>query len=149
MTVWGAMSYRGVGFLKTLHGNLNQHGYIDILGEYMVPSAHLLGYGDHYWFQDDNAPCHRARTVVEWKQEHDIMSLQWPAQSPDLNPIEHLWHAMGRAVRRVHSPNIAALDRNLHNEWSNMPRKTCEDLVRSMPRRIRAVLDSHGGYTRY
>ena len=87
VTVWGAMSYRGVGFLKTLHGNLNQHGYIDILGEYMVPSAHLLGYGDHYWFQDDNAPCHRARTVVEWKQKHDIMSLQWPAQSPDLNPI--------------------------------------------------------------
>ena len=94
--VWGALTARGPGLLKTVRGNLNGVRYIDILGDCMVPSAHLHGYRDHYIFQDDNAPCHRARIVNEWKAENNISSLQWPAQ----NPIENLWSQLGRMIHR-------------------------------------------------
>ncbi|KAK3091106.1 hypothetical protein FSP39_017172 [Pinctada imbricata] len=63
VTVWGAMSYRGPGFLTPLQGNLKGIGYIDILKIFAVPSAHLLGYGDNFFLQDDGAPCRRARIV--------------------------------------------------------------------------------------
>ena len=63
VTVWGAMLYRGTGFLTPLNGNLNKNGYLDILKNSAIPSAHLLGYGDNFIFQDDSAPCHRVNVV--------------------------------------------------------------------------------------
>ena len=56
VTVWGAMFYRGTGFLTPLKGNLNKNGYLDILRNSAIPSAHLLGYGDNFIFQDDIVP---------------------------------------------------------------------------------------------
>jgi len=88
--MWGCMSYRGTGILKKVTQRLNKLGYIDILADCVIPSAHLLGYGDDYWYQDDGAPCHRANIVTQWKQEHNMECLNWPPQSPDLNPIENL-----------------------------------------------------------
>ena len=69
VTVWGAMSYRRTGFLPPLKGNLNKDGYLDILRNSAIPSAHLLGYGDNFVFQDDGAPCHRANVVKQWKSK--------------------------------------------------------------------------------
>ena len=89
--MWGAMSYRGTGFLTRVTSNLNAIGYIDIHGNSAVPSAHFLGYGNNFWFQDDGAPCHRARIIHEWKVDNRIQSLLWPPQCPDLNLIENLW----------------------------------------------------------
>ena len=63
MTVRGAMSYRGTGFLTPLKGNLDKDGYLDILRNSAISSAHLLGYGDNFIFQDDSAPCHRVNVV--------------------------------------------------------------------------------------
>ena len=54
--MWGAMSYRGTGILTKVSGILDAKGYIKILEDAAVPSAHLLGYGDVFWYQDDGAP---------------------------------------------------------------------------------------------
>ena len=91
VTVWGAMSYRETAFLTKLNGNLNSLGYIHILENSAIPSAHYLGYGDNFFFKDDGTPCHRTHIVKLWKQERNIRELpNWPPQSPDLNPIENL-----------------------------------------------------------
>ena len=75
--MWGAMSYQGTGFLTRVTGNLNAVGYIDILGSSAVPSAHFMGYGNNFWFQDDGGPCHKTRIVHEWKVDIRIQSLLW------------------------------------------------------------------------
>lgn len=147
--VWGAMTYRGTGMLTKVDGRLNGPGYVNILQNFAVPSAHILGYGDHYWLQDDNAPCHRARIVENWKEDNDVRCLQWPPQSPDLNPIETLWSDVKCVLRNRHSRNMGELERNVKEIWNAIPRDRCSRLVRSMPRRIQAVIDAHGGHTKY
>jgi len=63
--MWGAKSFRDTGFLTRVVGNLNGAGYINILSDRDVPSAHYLGYGDKFILQDDGVPCNRARVVNE------------------------------------------------------------------------------------
>ena len=110
----------------------------------MVPSAHLHGYRDHYIFQDENA---RARIVNAWKAENNISSLQWPAQSPDRNPIENLWSQLGRMIHRDPPTDLADLERKIHENWAMIGCRTCLDLIRIMPRRIQECIDARGGHT--
>lgn len=149
VTVWGAMSFRGTGYLTPLKGNLNGIKYIDILENSAIPSAHLLGYGNNFFFQDDGAPCHRARIVTEWKDENNMQSLEWPPQSPDLNPIENLWRDLGMEVRKHKCGNLGELEAALQLAWDEIPARRCRTLIRSMLDRIQAVLRARGGYTKY
>ena len=78
-------------------------------------------------------------------------SLSWSTQSPDLNPIEHLWDELERQVR-AHQPlpkNRKDLWQILQEEWSNIEISKCQNLVNSMPRQVAAVIDSKGNPTRY
>ena len=145
----GAMSYSGTGFLHTVIQTLNGMRYIDVLENCMVPSAHLLGYGDNYTFQDDGAPCHRSKIVKQWKDDQDIQCREWPAQSPDLNPIENLWNDVGVRCKANPSRNLRQLEDRIHQYWGEIPRERCEKLVRSLPDGIAAVVAARGGYTRY
>lgn len=70
--VWGAMSYRGTGILNSMKGTFNSVGYLDILANCAIPSAHLLGYGDDFFYQDDGAPCHRAKIVKDWHTNNGV-----------------------------------------------------------------------------
>ncbi|CAB4430830.1 unnamed protein product [Rhizophagus irregularis] len=100
---------------------------------------------------DDNAPVHRARTVSQWKEDNSVSTIPWPAQSPDLNPIEHLWDVLERKVQahKPHPKNIRELMVVLEEKWNNIEPEILINLVDSMPRRVHAVLDSHGNPTRY
>uniref|UniRef100_A0A9J7ZP51 Tc1-like transposase DDE domain-containing protein n=1 Tax=Cyprinus carpio carpio TaxID=630221 RepID=A0A9J7ZP51_CYPCA len=101
--VWGAMSAAGVGPLCFIKGRVNAASYQEILEHFMLPSAEKL-YGDEdFVFQHDLAPAHSAKTTGKWFTDHGITVLNWPANSPDLNPIENLWD-YGVQVRRVGRP---------------------------------------------
>ena len=75
--VWGAISARGTGMLKTITGTLNSEGYLGILVDYLIPTAHMLSYGARFYLQDDGAPCHRSRLVTDWKSEQTSLWLIW------------------------------------------------------------------------
>jgi len=71
--MWGAMSHNGTAFLTKVNGNLNGAGYINVLENSAIPSDHLLGFSDNFWFQDDGAPCHRSRLVALRKAENNLL----------------------------------------------------------------------------
>ena len=72
--------------------------------------------------------------------------MDWPSMSPDLNSIEHLWGILKRKVEECKVSNIHQLRDVVMEEWKRTPVATCEDLVNSMPKRVKAVLENDGGH---
>nr|KAF6387472.1 hypothetical protein mMyoMyo1_007968 [Myotis myotis] len=126
--VWGMFSWHDLGPLIRVEQCLNSTTCLSIIADQVHPIM-LMAYpnGDGF-FQQDNAPCHRACIVQEWFQEHegDFTLLRWPPQSPDLNPIEHLWDEVKRAIRQLvpQPSNLTELDSAIHQAWCQIPRIT-------------------------
>ncbi|KAI5086608.1 hypothetical protein C0J45_23324, partial [Silurus meridionalis] len=87
--VWGMFSAAGVGPFIELHGRVNANVYQNLLQQHMVPSLSLSP-NQPAVFMQDNAPCHTAKQVKQFLETENIEIMTWPAQSPDLNPIENL-----------------------------------------------------------
>ncbi|GFV16423.1 DDE_3 domain-containing protein [Trichonephila clavipes] len=107
--------------------------------------------GAEFLFMDDNARPHRANIVDECLQSEDIRRMDWPAYSPDLNTIEHVWDMLGRRIAARQSPPIClpGLRRELLDEWCNIPQDQIDNLILSMPRRCKACIASSRRHTPY
>lgn len=148
--VWGGITMTGKTDLHVCQGRVTGVYYRDnVLASYVVPFARRHGRG--FIFQDDNARAHRARIVTDYLQRQNIRTLPWPAMSPDLSPIEHVWDILGKRVRR-RTPQPRTLDElgaALQEEWGRIPQVTIRRLIGSMRRRCIACYDNRGGHTRY
>jgi len=149
--VWGCFVNNLLGPLVVIEGNINAKSYIDLLNQHLLPFLSNLERPNEYTFQDDNATVHRARVVTKWKEENLLSSLSWPAQSPDLNPIEHAWDKLERAVRtrKLHPRTIEELSIYLKEEWLKIDPNYLQKLVESVPRRVEAVIQKKGNSTNY
>lgn len=93
----------------------------------------------------------RRQNRARWARQHRPWTLPWPAYSPDLSQIEHLWDQLGRRVANRTPPpqNRQEMVTALEEEWPNIPQDNLRRLVRSMRRRITACLAANGGHTPY
>ncbi|GFY13058.1 transposable element Tc1 transposase [Trichonephila clavipes] len=100
---------------------------------------------------DDNATCHRTLAVQDCLDSEGIQRLVWPARSPDRNPIENVWDALGRQVAGINYPltNKNTLIRALTEEWDKLPRQLLDNVVQSMVRRVECCITLHGGHIPY
>lgn len=147
--IWGAMSSAGVGPLCFLKSTVNAAIYQEILEHFMLPSADKL-YGDaDFIFQQDLAPAHTAKSTKSWFNDHGITVLDWPANSPDLNPIENLWGIVKRKMRDTRPNNADDLKAAIKATWASITPQQCHRLIASMPRRIDAVIHAKGAPTKY
>jgi transposase len=152
LMVWGCMLWEGVGYACKIDGRMDGDLYIQILEDDL--QASLKDYGksaNGIIFQQDNDPKHTCKKAQNWFQENGFRVLSWPAQSPDLNPIEHLWnHLKRRLAGYENAPQgMEELWERVVDEWYKIDAKVCQDLIESMPRRVSDVLKAKGGYTKY
>ncbi len=147
--IWAAMSSTGVGPLCFLKSTVNAAIYQEILEHFMLPSADKL-YGDaDFIFQQDLAPAHTAKGTKSWFNDHGVTVLDWPANSPDLNPIENLLGIVKRKMRDTRPNNADDLKATVKETWASIPPQQCHKLITSMPRRIEAVIIAKGAPTMY
>ncbi len=131
-----------------IDGILNAQRYRDeILRPIVVPFIH----DHHLMLQHDNARPHVARICTQFLKAENIPVLAWPAYSPDMSPIEHVWDALDPRIRqRVSVPaNIQQLRTAIEEEWTNIPQATINNLINSMRRRCVALREANGGHARY
>ncbi len=150
--VWGIFSWHTLDPLAPIEHCLNATVFLSIVADHVHPFMttvyHLLMY-----FQQDNAPCHKAQIISDWFLEHDneFTLLKWPPQSPDLNPIEHFWDVVERdiLIMDVQTTNLQELSDAIMTIWTKTSEECFQHLVESMPWIINAVLKEKGGPTRY
>ncbi len=138
--IWGVMSSAGVGPLCFLKTNVTAHVYQEILEHFMLPSADQLFKDADFIFQHDLAPAHTAKSTKSWLNDHGVGVLDWPANSPDLNPIDNLWVLSREKWETRDQKNADELKATVKETWASIPPQQCHKLITSMPRRIEAVI---------
>ncbi|GBO35591.1 Transposable element Tcb2 transposase, partial [Araneus ventricosus] len=148
--VWGGIILGSRTDMHVQSVTMTGHIYRDVILEQHVRLFRGT-MGAEFLFMDDNARPHRANIVDECLQSEDITRMDWPAYSPDLNPIEHVWDMLGRRIAARQPPPtcLPELRRALLDEWCNIPQDQIDNLILSMPRRCKACIASSGRHTPY
>ncbi len=142
-------SAKGTGRLHHIEGPMDGAMYHKILDEILLPSARTMKMGRGWVFQHDNDPKHTAKATKEWLKKKHIEVLEWPSQSPDLNPIENLWREMKVRVSKRQLRNLNDLERICKEEWTKIPPEMCANLVTNYKKRLTSVLANKGFCTMY
>ena len=147
----GGISAQGKTDIHVIdNGTLTALRYVnEILDVYVRPNAGAVG--ENFILMDDNARAHRARITDQYLEQATIVRMEWPARSPDLNPIEHAWDMLQTAVssRPVQPASVQELRQALLEEWDQISQYKIRRLISSMRRRCQAVIAARGHHTRY
>ena len=162
LMLWGCFAGCFRGPLIPLHDTQTAQTYIQLLQEHLVPfimeTLPENGIFDAI-FQQDNAPIHTAHSTRQYLQQQGFVVMKFPPNSPDMNPIEHIWAVLKKelhrrfpdtsnlpggpeAVKRVLAERLAMV-------WTDIGPDTMNVLIDSMPRRVQALIDAKGWYTKY
>jgi len=144
VSLWGCICAGGLGHAELYVDSLDAHRYQTILGLNLVSSAHQFWPQGQWWFQQDNATPHTAGTSQAWFHNHGIDLIDWPAWSPDLNPIEELWNDLKQRVYGRHPQTMEELERYITEEWAATDLKFIACICRNMSHRLQSVIANDG-----
>ena len=122
--------------------------YVNILQTQLLPAAQSL-YGRSWRLQQDNDPKHTSRVAKDFIAENKINTIDWPSNSPDLNPIENIWYIMKNNVEKRMPRNVDELKQFMVEEWEKIPQETVKNIIMSMKRRCELVLEKNGDRISY
>ena len=147
--VCGVNSYHGWSNSLRIEGNLNSNRYVrEMLPPKLVPFLQGI---PKAIFQQVNAHPHIAKTVRVFCSAQHVQLLPWPAYSPDMSPIEHVWELLGWRLTRDPRPAASKDELWLRMQaiWNFLPQADFQNLFNSMPRRIAALIVERGGCAKY
>lgn len=149
--VWGGISLMGKTELVILNeGTVTAARYVEhVVRPHIIPFSQRVG--NNFVLMQDNARAHTARLTQATLTEANIAVLPWPAMSPDLNPIEHLWDQLKRNLKETHSEvnSQQELINALKTCWERIPQENITHLIESVPNRLGECVRNRGGPTRY
>jgi hypothetical protein len=147
--IWGCMMGDRTGNLYHVEGILESKQMKKILERHAIPSGLRLG-GRGFLFQQDNDPKHTSKLCKNYLQSKidngTLRTLEWPSQSPDLNPLELIWDEIDRQVQKQKPTSKAALLEIVNALWRDLTPEKLLKCVDRMPRLLKAVIEAEGGY---
>jgi transposase len=150
--IWSCITAKGPGYLCKIEETMDQVVYKEILQTHLLNTLNFYKMNSsRFIFQHDNDPKHTAKSITAWLEDRGIQTMIWPSQSPDMNPIEHVWALLKSRLNEYESAPAGLLDLwdRVQAEWDKLTEKECLKYIDSMPDRIAAVIKAKGRWTTY
>ena len=150
--IWSCMTFKGMGHACKIDETLDSTLYCQILEDELMQTLNYYDLStDKVFFQHDNDPKHTSKLTKDFLEELNIKVLSWPAQSPDLNPIEMMWNHLKKTLReRKHIYSTKEeLWEAAQEELASENTDLCKKFISTMPERVQAVIKAKGGHTKY
>lgn len=151
--VWSCITWEGVGYLVFIDTTMDKHLYKRILEEDFIETIDYYNLKkDDILFMHDNDRKHTANIVTDWLRDQKIETVNWPAQSPDLNPIENIWALLkNRLYSNYTMPpsSIKELKKRIVDIWYSITPEEVRPYILSMHKRCNEVIKAKGYWTKH
>ncbi|KAG5668075.1 hypothetical protein PVAND_016030 [Polypedilum vanderplanki] len=136
--IWSCISSKGIGPIYFVTGSMNSTQYIHVLESVLQPLLpKWFRRREHFYFQQDGAPCHKAKIVTNTLNKLNLNVLDWCGNAPDFNPIENVWHTLKQEVAKKQPKNLPELKNAIVEVWNGEKVKECaKNAIASMPTRL-------------